>query len=541
MSTRDIGSLLRTIGTDPIKFGKACWPHVTFYKQQIDIIESVLNNTETYVKAGNMLGKDFVTAFIVIYAFLSRNPCRIVTTSVDSAQLEGVLWGEIRNFIQTSRIPLDSEKGGPLICNHMHLRKQINGNEDGLSYVIGRVAKKGEGLLGHHIAEHGDGIPRTFAIGDEASGLDDEVHTRCTTWARRLLFIGNPYPCENFFKKMSKEGDLKDPTRDGMYYRKVFKIKGEDSPNVRRAQAEREAGLSPSGKIVVPGVLPYPDYVYRRATWDVIRQCVSLDAEFWEGAEILLFPPQWLDKAERRALGLMGQKRVCRAIGIDTAEGGDNTAFVAIDEYGIIEIVSEKTPDTDSICGKAIAFILKHACPHQNVAIDRGGGGKQLADRLRKQGFDVRTVAFGGSVTPAPKFGMKPVSERVDDQEERYAYVNCRAQMYGELSLLLDVGGFGSHEVWYMIQKRFGIPLSELTQGFSIPAREHLRHQMAPIPRWYDGEGRLRLPSKNKKSKDSKEKTLTEMIGHSPDELDALVLAVHAMLHRSTKVIATSS
>jgi hypothetical protein len=198
---------------DPLKMCRVLWPHVKFYKKQQEIIYSVMDNTETFVPAGNMLGKDFVSAFIILWFFLSRTPVRVVTTSADHNQLEAVLWGEVRRFIT-------ADKGGPLVCNHLHLRKLVPmGSLDpktgkqalqvcGLSYAIGRVAAKGEGMLGHHIAEDGTGIPRTLFVADEASGVDDVSYERASTWAKRLLVIGNPYPCANFFFKGVKGGDI---------------------------------------------------------------------------------------------------------------------------------------------------------------------------------------------------------------------------------------------------------------------------------------------------------------------------------------------
>jgi phage terminase large subunit len=200
----------RTQVLDPFKLAKMCWPHVRFYSKQREIIRSVEENDETFVSAGNMLGKDFVAGFIALWFFLSRHPCRVVTTSADGPQLEAVLWGEIRRFIQTSVVPLEGEKGGPLVVNHLHLRKLDPGTGKvcGISYVIGRVAAKGEGMLGHHVAETGDGVPRTLFVADEASGVDDQSYKASDTWARRKLVIGNPWPCNNFFKSGIKGGDL---------------------------------------------------------------------------------------------------------------------------------------------------------------------------------------------------------------------------------------------------------------------------------------------------------------------------------------------
>ena len=73
----------------------------------------------------------------------------------------------------------------------------------------GAVAAKGEGMLGHHIADVGDGIPRTLFVADEASGVDDVSFERSETWAQRRLIIGSPYPCQNHFFRAVKGGDIK--------------------------------------------------------------------------------------------------------------------------------------------------------------------------------------------------------------------------------------------------------------------------------------------------------------------------------------------
>ncbi len=193
---------------EPLKLAKVLWPDVTFYSKQRDIIMSVVECPETVCVAGNMLGKDFASAFIILHFFLTRWPCRIVTTSADYAQLEAVLWGEMRRFIQTSKINLDHRMGGPLVVNHLHLKRVVNGQQCGVSYCIGRVASKGEGMLGHHVAECGDDIPRTLYVADECSGIDDISFERADTWAKRKLMIGNPYDCNNFFRRMVRAGDV---------------------------------------------------------------------------------------------------------------------------------------------------------------------------------------------------------------------------------------------------------------------------------------------------------------------------------------------
>lgn len=307
------------------------------------------------------------------------------------------------------------------------------------------------------------------------------------------------------------------------YYRKVWRIRAEDSPNVRLAMAEKAVGKEPSGKIVVPGVLPWADYVKRRATWDQVRQCIGLDAEFWEGADSLLFPPEWLNRAERLAQ-MLPPRVEGKAIGVDPAEGGDHTCICAVDELGVLELLSLHTPNTSVIKGEVHAAMRRWQVGPDRVVFDRGGGGKQIADEMRStSGLRlIRTVAFGEAVLLEPKAGVIRPREKMDNRETRYSYVNRRAQMYGDLRVLMDPA-----------------QEAEGRKGFAIPTKyPELRRQLSPIPLMYDAEGRLKLPPKNKRSVNSTETTLRDLIGCSPDEADSLVLAVHGMLHRGRRVVA---
>jgi hypothetical protein len=574
-----------SLPVDPIDFAAVLWPNITFYDKQREIIYSVVHNDETFVPAGHMLGKDFVAAFVALWFFLSRVPCRVVTTSADYPQLEAVLWGEIRRFVQTAAFPLEAP-AGPLVVNHLHIRKVINRTVDGLSYLVGRVSAKGEGMQGHHIAEVGDRIPRTLWIADEASGVDDAGYKAADTWARRKLVIGNPYPCTNFFRTGVKGGDLyakhgskgtngsvhnvgegrdasdvrimgethggvpgdeADPARrhvsgssgrDGgngssaashasagtggngvgsvgtsqlspRCYRRVIKITGEDSPNVKAGLLYRRYGRDPLGEILIPGVLPWDDYLKRLETWDPVRICVGIKAEFWEGADALLYPPQWLNRAEDLHRTLVGMPRRGKALGVDPGEGVANTSWTVVDDLGIIEQVSMLTPNTSVIVGHTKALAETWHVPPEEIVFDRGGGGKQIADLLRSQGWNVRTVSFGESPTPELHRGMTPFGEKKERIELSRTYKTRRAEMYGILRDSLDPS------------------LSPM--GFAIPPQYvELRRQLSLIPLLRDGEGCLYLPSKHGKP-GSSVKSLQDIIGRSPDEADSLVLAVYGL------------
>jgi hypothetical protein len=201
---------------DPLKFSRLVWPGMTFYLQQQEIVYSVMDNRETIVVAANKMGKDFVAAFIVLWFFLTRHPCRIVTTSAKDDHLR-VLWGEMGNLIQSAEYPLDVRQGGCLNVNARELRKVINGQIHKLSYCIGMVASQDKiaAMQGHHIASTGDGVPRTLFVCDEASSVPHQYYIMADTWMDRALIFGNAWPCDNFFKYAVKGNPMtRDPGGD---------------------------------------------------------------------------------------------------------------------------------------------------------------------------------------------------------------------------------------------------------------------------------------------------------------------------------------
>lgn len=508
----------RKILEDPIKFQEFYWPDIRLYDKQVEILYSIRDNDETLVRAGNQLGKDFIAGLACLWFFCSRSPAIVVTTSVDASQLEGVLWGEIGRFIQTAKYPL------PVATNHLLLRQPIGNPIDEnyvkKCYLIGRVTKRAEGMLGHHLARTKDWLPRTLAVFDEASGCSDEGYEASDTWAHRKLIIGNPRPCTNFFIRYSKQGDLKSPEGD-RYYRKVMKITAQDSPNVRLAEKQIEAGITPTNEILIPGVLDYKTYLKRRETLDKVRQSWVLDAEFYEGAETLLYPYEWLERAEKIALTLdtSKKKRVARSMGVDPAEGGDDTVWTVVDDKGIIYQLAQKTVDTSRIVGMTVELIRRYKLEPASVFFDRGGGGKQHADYLRARGYNVQTVSFGSVSEQNPYRAGRSKEAKKSLDEAKYAFKNRRAQMYAMLREKLD-------------------PSNEDSDGFGIPKElTDLRQQLAPLPYLLDPEGRLYLPPKDKPTPTYTGETLRTILGRSPDHADSLVLAVYGLANKIEKRI----
>jgi hypothetical protein len=150
------------------------------------------------------------------------------------------------------------------------------------------------------------------------------------------------------------------------------------------------------------------------------------------------------------------------------------------------------------IVGRTVRLIQQHNLPPERVAIDAGGGGKQIADRLHEQGYYVRALGFG---------------ESADDNQ---AFKNKRAELYGNLRRLLD-------------------PERE-NGGFLLPPLAgELRQELAVLPLQYDSEGRMFLPPKERRTNQAAHiVSLRELLGRSPDRADSLALAAWALRQPST-------
>jgi len=495
---------LRDLIGDPLKLIAACWPHLSVYDKQAQVMRSVLENYRTVVPSANQMGKTKLTALTAITFFLSRQPCRVVATSASEAQLEKILWNEIRELVATSKIRL------PLQVNHLQLRKiGRKGELLPLDYCVGQVTRSVESFQGHHLPND---RPRVLALFEESSGIADAFSDAAESWAHRMLCVGNPLSTSNFFYRRCKEGDKLDPTGGTKYLNKVIHLDGLDSPNVRIGLEFERLGIKKKPPILIPGLLTLEEYRQREASWDEVKRRTRLRGKFYEGQDALLYPMEWLDRAQEIGAGLEGATdRTPRAIGVDIATGGeDRTVWTVVDEQGVVEILAMNTPDTMEICGRTIAMLKKHRVMPGAVAIDAGGGGKPIYDRLVELGYQCRLVWFGES----------PGADAYDSEEThemRQSYANRRAEMYGALRFLLDPG---------TNPKGFGLP----------PTASELRGDLAVMPIMYDSEGRMMLPPKDNRHGREGAVTIKSLLGRSPDHADSLVLAVWAMKNRNAFV-----
>lgn len=500
--------------SNPLYFTRYFWPDMLLYGKQKEILLSVRDNIETHVHAGTTLGKDRTAAICALWFYTTRNPARVIIISSTWTQLRDSMWGEITNLLRMAR---DIGRPLPVIVQDMVVKKpgKQKGETETLDVLRCMSPDTEEGFGGRHL--DGSKGPKMLFIMSEASDIKDEFKQAADSQRHRLLATGNPLATSGWFYNDCMAGDAANPVPGTTnLFRHVIHIDGErDSPNVVAGKQWYEAGNTGPSPTIIPGVLSYPEYKLMLAGGDAYQICTRLRGRFWDAAESKLFPFNALDAAQKLGARLRAEPRRLwrgpRAMGIDVGAGGDWTVWTVIGRYGVIDKVRKQTKNTAEVRGITIRLMRKWKIPPEYVAIDAGGGGKEHADALRDDGYEVMAIGFGS----------------VADIKEEYK--TMRAELYGQAAKAMA------------IQPHTRLMLARPTKAWrkawtclSIPPDDNLlRQDLAVMPRLYDGEGKLRLPPKDRQGKVNRhqgtgEKTIREMLGRSPDDADSFVLAWYA-------------
>ncbi|MDI6788426.1 MAG: hypothetical protein QME51_08655 [Planctomycetota bacterium] len=186
--------LITKLQTDPITFFRMQWDEPIWHKQE-EIIQSVLKNKRTYVRACNSSSKTHTAARIAIWWLSCFVPSIVVSTATTYTQVEAVLWGNIRLAYHKAKYKLP----GNILPSSPYWRISDN------HYGIGLSVREKERFQGFHTSSG-----RVFIIVDEGSGVSDEIYEAIngllTNDNARLLVISNPLRPSGAFYQAFKTG-----------------------------------------------------------------------------------------------------------------------------------------------------------------------------------------------------------------------------------------------------------------------------------------------------------------------------------------------
>jgi phage terminase large subunit len=364
-SLNDQADLALRIRRDPVRFVRDFFGESLLGKQA-EVLESVRDNSDTFVRSAHDVGKTFLAARTALW-FLMAHPgdAIVITTAPTWGQVEGQLWRELASAYAKSKVRI----GGRLLTTRLELGAKW--------YAIGLATDPGTAvnLQGYHAS-------RVLVVMDEADGIAPQIWTALdsvrTSAGAKLLAIGNPL----------------DPTSE---FKKRHDSAGADAKTIKIA-ADDVLPLTDGGK--------YP-YLLQRAWVEEKRERWGESSALYQGKVLAEWPDQgsdtlipisWLMRARARTVQLGP-----RVLGVDVARfGAARSVRTLLAGNQLVFSRATEKEDTMTTAGRVYTDIETYA--PISTAIDDGGVGGAVTDRLRQMTKYVTAVNFGGAAHDSTRF-----------------------------------------------------------------------------------------------------------------------------------------
>lgn len=328
------------------------------WSKQAEIMRAVRDHPRVAVRSSHGPGKTATAAQVVLWFLRVFRNARIITTAPTWAQVEQLLWREIRAGVaRASRDEFPKPSATKL--------------ELGVEwFAIGLSTNEPERFQGHH-AEH------LLLVVDEASGVDERIYEAAegflTAEGAHILLVGNPTKLGGQFHRAF--------TTERTEWHTIH-ISTEDTPNY-------------TGEPVSPEVaraMPRASWMAERAkAWGVGSPMyqVRVKGNFPSQAANTVIPLHLVEEATRRDIPHDGQQRDKVTVSCDVARYGDDETVIAIRTGMHVEIVEHwiAVPEGEQPTTYTARRVMHHAQqypqPAVTVVIDDAGLGGGVTDIIR--------------------------------------------------------------------------------------------------------------------------------------------------------------
>lgn len=348
------------------------------WSKQIEIMQSVVDNKYTAVKACHGPGKSFVAARTGCWWLNVHKlgDAFLVTTAPSWPQVSAILWREMRRAHRVGNLP-----------GRITLECQWYMGEGRSDEELIAMGRKPADYNEH--AFQGLHARYILIILDEACGIPMSLWTAVRTLATndnaRILAIGNPDDPGSEFANVCKPGSDWN----------VISIPAFDTPNFTGEYVPPEVAEN----LVTPGWVEDMKNEWGEESPLYVSKIL---AEFPDISDEYLFPPSLITKAIQTNIAGLARGRY----GADIARFGRNKSVVYRNREGHIRHVDEwALADTMTTTGKIVNILSQH---HElqpvPITVDSVGVGGGVVDRLREQGHNVTPFEGGARAIRPHKF-----------------------------------------------------------------------------------------------------------------------------------------
>jgi hypothetical protein len=456
----------------PAYWGSADSP-LPEYPGQVEWCTALVRHHTLAIETGNMLGKDYWIAGIILWWLWTRRDALVIVTGPGQTTIGTVTWKELRAAVRACPfanrgLPLtvsDGAKTSPAVA-------QVRPGWTALGYSTTSV----ERASGHHAAD-------LLVIVEEASGVEDEAWEAIDSLgASRVVAIGNPLRPDGGFAELCDQGDAdaRDdiPALEAVCHFNVPSTASPDAPS-----AEKRRGLAWGGWISQQLRHWGEKSLWSLAHIYAIRPKVS--------SQVLL-PEAWLDWAAsqaRESVPFNHPIHATRRIACDLGEGegADDSCVLVRDDWGILDVVLGKTMGLDEAAEAMWRLGLKYDVPASRMSYDRMGIGRKMPNYLARHGLK-DAIGYAGAGRPASG-----------------DFVNLRTEAAWKLHQRLDPEFAPDPRRPHLMQRPFCIPCADYWP--------RLRSELKA----------LTYSMVNRKTRLLPKKDWCDILGHSPDIADALI------------------
>ena len=400
----EIIRLLNLCRDRPEQFNKLILKRPAYWSRQIDLCRSVVEYRTTVAYSGNMVGKDYWIAGIVLWWLLTRPDSLCIITGPSQMVLGSVTFKEIRRCLDGALIPFGGKLSSGLKASPAVI--EIAPGWQALGFSTTSVERSSGQHAGH-----------LLAVVEEASGVEDFVFDAIDSLGyERLVCIGNPIRAEGKFVDLIRQADR--DRADNIPPRlavNAIRIPSTESPHAHLEKSE--FGLADKTWI---------DSMHRKYGKTSLWVRSHIEARIPDVAAEQLIDPTWLHHHSsqlRPSLPPTDPVNFTRRISCDLSEGvgRDCTCVMILDDLGILEVVLSNDAGLPEAAATIHRLVCKWHVPHDRITFDKLGIGRNFPNHLARYGITT-AIPYAGEGRP----------------QDPNSYVNLRTEAGWKLHNRLD-------------------------------------------------------------------------------------------------------
>jgi phage terminase large subunit len=472
-----VATLLEVCQHQPDLFNELFLNRPAYWSRQKDLCRSVVEYRTTVAYSGNMVGKDFWVAGIVLWWLLTRPNSLCIITGPSQMVLGSVTFKEIRRCLDGALLRFGGKLSSGLKASPAVI--EIAPGWQGLGFSTTSVERSSGQHAGH-----------LLAVVEEASGVEDYVFDAIDSLGyERLVCIGNPIRAEGKFVDLIRQADR--DRADNVPPRlavNAIRIPSTESPHAR--QEKSEFGLADR---------TWLDSMYRKYGKGSLWVRSHIEARIPDVAAEQLIDPMWLNHhstQHRPPTPPTHPIHRTRRIACDLSEGvgRDSTCIMVVDDWGVLEVVLSNDAGLPEAAATIHRLVSKWQVPHDRITFDKLGIGRNFPNHLARYGITM-AIPYAGEGRP----------------QDPNSYVNLRTEAGWKLHNRLNT----THPVF--------APAAPGRPPRAIPQQDFYFCSGDYYVRLVEELRPLTYSLVGRKTKLMPKDEWATILGHSPDVADALI------------------